>query len=742
MAIRKLEKVYCSLNLGYVYSVNYSFAPQTGVRISVFFVNDKGVYNTGFLKTNNPQRAQIKIGSAAFNMYPVNWEKTQSGTQKTIRVDFIDDTIKLKNYYIALTGKGCGTGVFQLGRVVDNRTDGEKEREDPDLFRIKAFTQDLDLEYSFSEFVSVLKRVFPVKINPSIDNTVTRPFTGTLDEVLGAWCAYFNYSYFFENGSLVIFDPTSLNITFPSIPADAIESSEYESIENTYDKTVWNNFYQDGGEVNIGATDEDDAENNLFIANETLFPWEDISDIKTLNNNIYGPIDESQVVAAQYGKEFWFLYNYSKGTEGSICGFDKYSSSPAIFSSVSDQLAQQSQNVKEALGVGKDIATFDEELFEENFAFYYNYGRSIAGRYYVSNQTLGFGTFDLYTWYNQNETKSTTIENLKQQAIIQADYFVKPVDSSYGFIGDSISDRFKGLALNGQRIYMKDNVDRDFDAYFSLTSEQKQEVAGYYNRIMGGDFGSNGILWTDGTYRNYKIYENLTLSSVLTNLFNEVIPQKIRDENSVLKYRYSNFQMKGYFSAEVDDQNVNSLVDETDVQQTNKGPRISSNTSVVKFKKNSDYVAYYKKYNSCDSKSTDSRLLNRRFESITPSIDIPIPINIFKNSKGVIDINRDLTFVQKYKDSNILEKFAKPFAITEKRLSFSLNYFYDAIPISFISNGLVGLSLSVGENGLTASYSYSNEMLRVPLSTQLVEKLERSIKSSWIRTYHPPRQTV
>lgn len=729
MSIKRLEKVKCSLNLGYVYNVNYSFSPQEGVRITLFFIKENGSYNKNILSPKNKTR--IEIGNASFNMYPVSWENGQSGTQKTFKVDFIDDTFRLKNYYVALTGKGCGEGVFELGRVVDTRTQGEKDREDPDLFKIKAFTQDSDLEYSFSEFIAVLRKVFTVKTLVAINSSITRPFEGTFDEVLGAWCSYFNYSYFFENGSLVIFDPTTLNITFPAIPADAIESSESESIENTYDKTVWNNFYQDGGEINIGSVDGD-AESNLFISNETLFPWENVFDIKNLNNDIYGPIDANQLVAAQYGKEFWFIYNYQKGTAQEICGYTAYSESLSEF--FIDNIKERSDFLKSSLGSDKAIAFFDQDKFERNFNFYYQYGRTVAGRYYISNNRLDIGSFSLYQWYDQNEVQSLTIENLKQQPSLDPQLFLRPPGSSYGFVEESQSEFFKGLALNSTKIYYIDRIDRDYDSNFALTDEQKQIISAVFKNLTGGDFGSGSYQWSNGSSRDYVIYGSVDLSGIL-DLINNV-----ENKNSFFNYRYENFYMKGFFSAEISNQEEenNELFDNTDIQ-IGIGPQVVSNTSILKAQKDSNYVAYYSKFNSCNSESTKEGMLNRRFESLRPSIDIPVPIAVTKNSKGVVVINRNLNYVNQYKNSGILKKIAIPFKISEKRKSFTLNYFYEQIPTSFISNGLVGLSINISESGLTASYSYSNEMLRVPSSTQLIEKLERAMKSSWIRQYNPKR---
>ena len=737
MPLKSLQKVKCSLDLGYIYSVNYSFTPQQGIRITLFFVNENGVYKKDFINPTNPRKVQITIGSTVLSVYPIKKEFTNDGNQKVLKVDFIDDTVRLNSYYIGLTGKACGENIYQLGKAVDKRTAAEKNKEDPDLFKIKQFTQDDDVEYTFNDFIKVLRKVFVVKTTLQIDNEITRPFTGTFAEVLNAWCSYFSYSYFFENGSLTIFDPLSLNIEFPAIPEDAIEFSETESIENTYDKTVWVNFYQDGEPISIDTGDDSSPDGNLFIASESLSPWENIFNIKRLNEEIHGSIDINQVAAAQYGKEFWFLYNYSQGTEGSVCGFDRYAASPAIFSAVEQQLVQQAQNVRDSLGVNKDIAAFDEKLFEEKFAFYYNYGRNIAGRYYVSDLKTSFKTFNLYDWYDQNGGQSFTIGALKQRERVDANFFTNPAESSYGFISDSVVEGFKGVALSGQRIYVKDNDNRDYDLYFSLTDAQKQEIAAYFKQIFG-NFGSDYIQWTDGVLRSYVIYEKIALSPEIQSIIDN-ISSRSSGLGSPFLYRYDKFNMKGFFN-KIEDTKVKKRFSNSDIQD-NSSPTVVSNTALIKIKKDSDFVAYCKKYNKCFNQSTNMGLLNRRFESISPSIDIPIPIEVKKNAKNVVKVNRNTKIIDKYVNSGILSQLAKPFLIPEKTLSFSLNYFYESVPVDFVSSGLVGLSLSISENGVTTTYSYSNQILQVPVSAQLIEKLERTVKSSWIRTYRAPKQS-
>ena len=150
--MRRLETVSCSLNLGLIYSLNYSYSPQNGISMTLFFVNESGEYNPPQLLPMN--KANIKIGFASFALYPKSYKISKSAGRRVISVDFVDETFMLDNYYIVLTGRGCGENVFELGAPVDKRTIQQKldAALDKDAERIKEFTQFPDLEYRLKKF--------------------------------------------------------------------------------------------------------------------------------------------------------------------------------------------------------------------------------------------------------------------------------------------------------------------------------------------------------------------------------------------------------------------------------------------------------------------------------------------------------------------------------------------------------------------------------------------------------------
>jgi hypothetical protein len=57
--------------------------------------------------------------------------------------------------------------------------------------------------------------------------------------------------------------------------------------------------------------------------------------------------------------------------------------------------------------------------------------------------------------------------------------------------------------------------------------------------------------------------------------------------------------------------------------------------------------------------------------------------------------------------------------------------------MNFLSAGLVGMNVVVGDRGVTASYSYSNEVLRVPEPMNDITNIQQKMRNSWMRQYRP-----
>jgi hypothetical protein len=719
--IKKLEKVWCSLNLGYVYNLSYSFESRQGIKMSLFFVNDGGVYDDSFLRIP-ASKVQVKIGNVSFNLVPISINKTTSFDTKTARVDLVDETYTLNNYYIALTGRGCGKGVYQLGRTVDNRTDQQKKLEDPDLFTIKQFTTFEDIEYNFAEFVDTLKKVYSVSLLTNIDNTITRDYSGTFKNVLESWCSYLGFSYFFENGVLKIFNPNSLVINFPSVPASALNSEESTSIDETYDRTAWNYFADEGGEVTI------DSNSDYNTKGLQLYQIMNLFDLKLKQPEIVNNSDLlNQLVAAQYGQEFWFIYNIKNGTASSVCGFES--------SLVPTEINADLSNWRTALSSSKayKVALLNTKKFQENFQFYKEYGDRIQGRLYVSNSINGVEQFENFSWYDQGVGQIFNIDILKQQPSPQLKLFKRLFGQTNGVLeGTEINSIYQGAVADGQRFYYLDPFERDVN-FFELTDPQKSSILYYFKKFSEGVFGNAGLDYGEGF--EYILYEDVNSFSGEIDSIIEQIPSK----KSYFNYRRTSLNLKGVAPATPENKDFNPIND-TKVTILDDSFGVVSNVSTIKAYVDSDLVAFYSKYEDCKSASTNQNAFNRQFFPRNISDDIPISTKYTKESNGALEIKRDFSYFEQVSKSDILNKIAVSYTAPKKTLSFSLNYFDTNIPASFLSNGLVGININFQQDGMIVTYNYSNEMLIVPFTESESDLIARNIKNSWQRTYEPKKR--
>ena len=318
MAIKNISQITCSLNLGLIYSLDYSYAPERGITMKLFFVRQDGNYPT--LNLLPLQKAQITIGSASFSMYPVATDIELAYGRRIMSVEFVDEFYQLGHYYVVLPNRGCGTNVYVLGTQVDNRTPAQKQAAalDKTAAQIQEFTVWPDYEYTFNDFLTLLRTKFNVQVNATFDGEVSQAFEGSFESVLSSWTQYYNLGFFFENGIIKIFDPTKLTINLPAKPVDAISYNVSQDIRSTYGKTVSNWYQQGGGEYPLSQTSN--SAGPLFVRSNTLYP---IGHQQNLTQ-IVVPLD--QVVAAQYGQAYWFLYNLYQGSTSQFCGFTPISS--------------------------------------------------------------------------------------------------------------------------------------------------------------------------------------------------------------------------------------------------------------------------------------------------------------------------------------------------------------------------------------------------------------------------------
>lgn len=750
--MRNLERVSCSLNLGLIYNLEYSYSPDSGVSVTLFFVNDSGEYSKPNMLPL--QKAHISIGGLNLSLYPKQYKISKSSGRRIMQVEFVDETFLLDNYYIVLTGRGGrGRNIYELGSPVDKRSSAQKINDalDKEAQNIKEFTEFQDLEYKFDDFLLILKRHFPVSINATYDATITRPSVGSFRSVLSDWCGFYNLSFYFENSQIKICDPTTLNISLPQQPQDAISFEESESIEGTYTKTVSNYFQQEGGEKELTETLEEDAE----TGDTNSAGGSTSNTIKYLNllppgyefNLPQTSLDLNQVAAAMYGEEFWFLYNLANDTLGE-CGWTK-KNGPSYF--------------------GYLLAEVDEQEFREKFNAYFNYGQNIAGKWYLSSRVDDLTILMDTRWFSEADGQVFDMNSSLAEERAITPIYLEPADFEINKIKDTvINEYFPGINFVGKRVAFYDSKDNGKIAAFTLTDEVKDVIKKTYRAYVptgneSMDFSNLPNLPSNKVYVGYNsgfISESGAIPPEIGNLFDII---KKGDMRKYFLPRYANYPIKGVRLKSAINQkdlknqpkNVRPIsndptplsapstgqptpvagVGRPSSSQGQAGPQILSNTSVIKVKKEGTYSVYYDKYSNCVSASSSGDLFGHRYEPRTLSGDAEIKYTLSKRGDIYI-LERDLSEISLLLNNPFLQSLAQGRTFPTKTVSFTLNYFYN-VPLNFLSNGLVSMQMSVSENGVMSSYTFSNGVFQIPNVENDFIKYEQNIKNSWIRKYTP-----
>lgn len=723
--MRSLPQVSCSLNLGLIYSVDYSYSPSDGVSIKLYFVNQNGVYPTAPLPL---QKAFIRIGSASFSVYPVRGDVELSAGRRVMSVEFVDEFYQLDKYYVVLPGRGCGTNVYTLGTQVDNRAESVKLSSaiDRTAQQIKKLTQFPDYEYSFNDFLALLRTKFNVQVNAFFNTTVTQAFEGSFRNVLDEWCKYYNLCFFFENSIIKIFDPTRLNIVMPVKPADAIAYNVGWDTRSTYGKTVCNWFQQDGGEYPLNQTSNTNGP--LLVRSATLYPlgYEfNLPQLLTSQEAL------NQTAAAMNGQAYWFLYNYNLGNTSlsTQCGFTPISERTDIPSSLGC--------IRSAFNLSTPgrIAIFNQQIFNQNYEMYQQYGQQIAGRYYLSERKDDLAIDQKFTWFDESEGQIFNFTNVDNKAI-QLTYLTPTNDGTNQIPGTAINNGYAGINYVGNRIAYRDDYDMMLTGVFNITMIQGL-VDTTYDRLANTP-GSN-------SFNTDELNPYITGANVcVVYVPGSGIPQEIvstfadiPSQADVFKPRFSAVPIRGISSSDYSTlKSSQSEPDGVAIVNGNNGPTVVTNTSVIKTLQQGAYTIYYDKYAQCASASTPDSHFSYQFDVRQISNDNQIGISFTKQSNNSYKLNRDYGFINSIVKNPLLPTLAQARAFPTQSVSFSLNYFYD-VPANFLTNGLVGMSVSVGDNGVTATYSYSNSVLKVPDGAEDYAKLAQNMKNSWLRTYRP-----
>ena len=763
--IHNAPAITCSLYVGdqsSIYSFDYSYVPTEGTKITIYFVNPDGVYNVPALVSsassapilNLIQKVQITIGGALFSMYALSYELDEDVDRRILKVDFIDDTFRLAKYYVTLTGTFCGDNVYSLGAPVDPRTDAQRVAQaiDPTVQNVKNQSITLDMEYHFSDFLAVLQQVFPTQVNATWDDSITKPIVGDFRSVLDAWCKYHNLVYYFEEGYLVINNPQSLNITFPPIPVDALAVKQSESLDNTFTATASVTFNQDGGQFGDNGTIDTKfgttAANGVVTTSLGLFPAGADILLPQITPN------PNQLVAAAFGQEYWFLYNYTNGTADVECGWTRVNTNQISG-------ADLQQSVQTLLGgtTNGGLSYLDETVFNQRFQYYSQYGSQIAGRYYFSDDQAGaIYAQQGFSWYNQTNGQNFNLQDLlanKAGDSLQMGYYLDGVTPGSGiWEGTKINQFFPGLTLGGNRLVYKDQRVIDLQTPFTLNSLQQSLVHTWFSNLVNGYTSSDGMdfsqVASNGDNIRYVVFQDQVIDS--TQIPTPANTTQWQNLTNLFQPATAQINLLGVKTSTVIQSNAPNGTNNIAVSTA---PQAVTNFNTLTTLAEPIANIYFTKFGTCASQSSLAQAnikgaFGHRFNPRTLSVDTPVLYSVTRTSSNSYSVLRNLSYLQipvqggpSDPASNILVKTSLPQLQSRKEISFTTNYFIPTIPISrFISNGLTSLSVAISSQGVDTSYVFSNSMLFIPDTEVFFDQLERNMRNSWVRQYNPAQNAT
>lgn len=722
MAIKTIPRITCSLSLGYIYNVSYGYVPREGVSMTLFFVNESGEYDTNFLSVT--QKCTITIGSTVFQMYPLAWRTNFASGQKILQVDFIDETFRLGNYYVVLTDEGCGPNVYQLGAPLRELTppgmtpSQQKTWEAEKNMREAAYFADQD--YSFGGFINLLKKKFTVSVKAG-DLSARNAYTGSFADVLNSWCSDLGLTYFFENSTLKIVDATKNDAVFPEIPADAINVSQSESLDGTFSKTSANIFKANG---------------EVYSRTTPIITYLKVSPISSRNDVFYidregqrmpvSDLPQDVIAASLLGKSAFFAYVYNNGISKEQLGdnrdYYRYLGLTRVRYNAGSEIPNLTETMELVSQMVDSTNLYIASLDESALDYYYNFFRNIGeiyGRYYISDKVgTNMQYLEQFTWVQEDGVSPAKLEpvmqptqNVSISPSNVSDYINSVIDqisqnaatlfSNIGGDsgGDSLyalpgtdSDYFKGFLIAGSRMMFEDTQYKEKYSMFDLSVSETATLDSIFGSIANGIDGSRGMQVVASILPEGNGYLMCDILETLTNGldFLGIAVERLKQQITPTWTTYRN--LKGIWQKDIRD--------------------------------------YYNKVAMCNSASDGigENVKNHLFDVMTISSDVPTYVETRYGKKVINTSSVDMSMFLSSRT------FARTFPA--RSLSFSTNYFLETL-YTPVSQGLDSMNIEVNDNGVRATYNFSNNYLVIPNNNSLYRALDRSMRESQRRGYKP-----
>jgi hypothetical protein len=255
---------------GLPFSVNWSFnGADSPSKLTVSVVNEEGNYADPSGGLGFGSSESIQIGGFTFVGYLVSYEFKNTPNQKTLDLTYVDLGINLDRYYVGLHnryGRVDDTSAANLiivgkayhpcdqnldSTVSYSEVEGEVDPCDPCpkmppdkyenscnevLSEFKIF----EVYYTFNELISAIGNVIDTSFDGSSYTNYRSQHTGTIREVLSAWCSDLGLAFFWDPiASRLEIVNRSTKIDIPSQSAleggeDLINLDYGGSVENTF----------------------------------------------------------------------------------------------------------------------------------------------------------------------------------------------------------------------------------------------------------------------------------------------------------------------------------------------------------------------------------------------------------------------------------------------------------------------------------------------------------------------------
>lgn len=330
---------------GYIYDISYdiSTGSQGSSSVRVSLINESGSYSFNTTNLNITQAYQINIGSINLLMYAKSFRKKYSARGYILEIEFTDGSFRLDKYFVGLHKKhgwnpliqgpitlpffsanpSCFIIVGHEFHPCDVNYKGNSnfinDIKDPchpcqqeqiqinqakvvDCKRMSRYNI-FEVKYNFTELLTALKIAGFNFDSTAIDPNPSyyKDHTGTVREVLSAWCNHFGWIFFWENGLIKFKDlrtVQTVNATINSFCPNIENYEEEVTLDGTFDKMVLTNFTRPGHDENY------DCNNAVYLQ----IPAYSQTSIPASGLAITQKIDADAAGLAYYDKELRDLY--------------------------------------------------------------------------------------------------------------------------------------------------------------------------------------------------------------------------------------------------------------------------------------------------------------------------------------------------------------------------------------------------------------------------------------------------